>query len=64
MAQRTKHFGTQVRKGLQFEGTFECMTMTSGCILRDRTAVAKFLTLHAQAIVGFASCINVKCIHV
>ena len=39
--ERTVQFGAQVRKGLQFEGTFECGTMTSRCTSRDCTASSK-----------------------
>ena len=49
-------FGTQVPPGLQFKGTFECGTMTSGCTSQPRTAMAKFLT-----IAGFLSCREVAC---
>ena len=54
-------FGTQVPPSLQFEGTFEYGTMTSGCTSQPRTAMAKFLTVQTQAIAGFSSCREVAC---
>ena len=51
-----KHFGTQVPSGLEFEGIFECATITLGRTSRTRTAVAKFFILQAQANPGFSSC--------
>ena len=40
MAALEIEFGTQVRKGPQFECTFEFGTMTSGCTSWDHTAMA------------------------
>ena len=54
-------FGRQVPPGLQFEGTFECWTITPGRTSPPRTALAKFFTLQAQAVVGFSSCGEVTC---